>query len=162
MIPSGVRRSAVQTRRLQFGSGAIPGARYEVSSCSGHASGARVFSKQRICTQDYARTSGPSRATGPKMAKAVWPAADLVLIEANPAKVTFLRSDPELQGATVIDTLLGPEEAVVPFHVMKSGSSVFEENSSLERERDKLETATPGRTRHCCGLNQDRCSGLRA
>jgi FkbM family methyltransferase len=68
------------------------------------------------------------------MARAIWPAADLVMIEANPDKVALLRDNPRLKNATVIESLLGPTDgADVEFHLMESGSSVFEEHSGVPR-----------------------------
>ena len=66
-----------------------------------------------------------------KMALSVWPSAKITMIEANPDKASILRQ--AVPSATLIETLLGPDEKSVPFYVMESGSSVLEEHSPLER-----------------------------
>lgn len=78
-----------------------------------------------------------------KMAMAVWPSARIVMIEANPDKAAILRSDPQLKNAEVIESLLGPVDGTeVTFHVMESGSSVFEEHSDVERRPVTLKQRT--------------------
>lgn len=78
-----------------------------------------------------------------KMAMEVWPDANIVMIEANPDKTVLLRSDPAFKNATVVEALLGSEEgAAVTFHVMESGSSVFEEHSPVERRHLVLRQET--------------------
>ena len=76
-----------------------------------------------------------------KMAMTVWPSAEVIMIEANADKAQILRNDPRLAQATVIESLLGPDEKTVPFIVMGSGSSVLEENSSVERHTINLKQA---------------------
>ena len=71
-----------------------------------------------------------------KMALSVWPDAKLTMIEANAEKAPLLRK--AVPHAELIETLLGPDEREVPFHVMESGSSVLEENSPLERHTTVL------------------------
>lgn len=78
-----------------------------------------------------------------KMAMEVWPSAKIVMIEANPDKVAVLRGDPKLQDAKVIESLLGSSDGTeVTFLVMESGSSVFEENSGVERRSVALKQRT--------------------
>ena len=91
------------------------------------------------------------------MAMEVWPSAKIVMIEANPDKVAVLRGDPKLQDAKVIESLLGSSDGTeVTFLVMESGSSVFEENSGVERRSVALKQRRLGQ----CRLHQDRRAGL--
>jgi FkbM family methyltransferase len=77
-----------------------------------------------------------------KMAMSVWPTANLILVEANPAKASLLRRKSELANVKVIEGLLGPDEKTVSFHLMESGSSVFQENSPLERQSIHVQQKT--------------------
>jgi len=78
-----------------------------------------------------------------KMALEVWPPAKIIMVEANPEKAKLLRHDPSLKNVTVIESLLGPEDgAEVTFHVMESGSSVYEEHSPVERKQVVLKQTT--------------------
>jgi FkbM family methyltransferase len=73
----------------------------------------------------------------------IWPAAKFQLIEANPEKAALLRNDPKLRNANVIESLLGATDGPeVTFYVMESGSSVFEEQSDVERQAVSLEQRT--------------------
>jgi FkbM family methyltransferase len=78
-----------------------------------------------------------------KMAIKIWPNAHYALIEANAQKVSALRSDSELRNAVVVESLLGATPAnAVTFYVMDSGSSVFEENSGVDRQGVTLQQRT--------------------
>lgn len=75
------------------------------------------------------------------MAHEIWPDAGLVLIEANQQKHPRLERIAEDKGFRLERALLGPQDGLeVTFHVMESGSSVYEENSPLEREAVTLRT----------------------
>lgn len=68
-------------------------------------------------------------------AKLVWPAAKSILIEANTAKLYKLKGLGEVHCA-----LLGAEEGQpVQFNLMETGSSIFVENSPVDRQ---IETRT--------------------
>ena len=135
-LPKGVRRSWVNV-----GFNLDRGQFQELATKYLHAPDMRL-GLEFLATRGFAPETildiGAFEGNWAKMAMAVWPAAKLVLVEANPAKVTLLQSDRDLRDATVIQTLLGPKEALVPFHIMESGSSVFEENSPLDRKRVSL------------------------
>lgn len=75
-----------------------------------------------------------------KMALSVWPEAAITMIEANPEKAPIIRK--AVPTGRLIETLLGPDDKVVPFHVMESGSSVMEENSPLDRKTIRLKQTT--------------------
>jgi len=75
-----------------------------------------------------------------KMALSVWPDAQVTMIEANPEKTPILRK--ALPNAKLIEVLLGPDDKVVPYFVMESGSSVLEENSPLDRKQIRLKQCT--------------------
>jgi len=78
-----------------------------------------------------------------KMAMEIWPEAEFTLIEANPDKAAMLRRDPVLAATKVVENLLGPSDgAEVTFHVMESGSSVYEEHSDVERQSVTLKQRT--------------------
>ena len=63
-------------------------------------------------------------------AKCVWPNAKAILVEANRAKLAGLQGLGEVHCA-----LLGAEQGrTVEFNLMETGSSVFSENSAVERE----------------------------
>ncbi len=69
-----------------------------------------------------------------RMAKAIWPDAQITMIEANEEKRGCLNSAAGDVDAQLHFALLGPEDGKeVTFHVMESGSSVFEEESAYER-----------------------------
>jgi len=78
-----------------------------------------------------------------KMAMEIWPEAKFLLVEANPAKAALLREDSRLKNAEVVESLLGPIDIPeVTFHVMESGSSVFEEHSGVDRQPITLRQRT--------------------
>jgi FkbM family methyltransferase len=78
-----------------------------------------------------------------KMAMDIWSEAKFVLVEANPAKAALLRDDARLKNAVLVESLLGPIDVPeVTFHVMESGSSVFEEHSGVDRRPIKLRQRT--------------------
>ena len=78
-----------------------------------------------------------------KTAMQIWPQAKFVMIEANPEKAALLRRDPRLKNADVVETLVGPTDgAEVTFHIMESGSSVFEEHSDVQRRPATLKQRT--------------------
>lgn len=69
-----------------------------------------------------------------EMALDVWPSARMIMVEPNADKAPILRKRPRLKDAVLIDSLLGADEGRdVCFHVMEAGSSVFAEQSPLER-----------------------------
>jgi FkbM family methyltransferase len=71
------------------------------------------------------------------MAKAIWPSADLIMIEPNGEKQSILQGVARRTGARVICELLGAAVGKeVEFVLMESGSSVFEERSDVPRERE--------------------------
>ncbi|MEO0690711.1 MAG: FkbM family methyltransferase [Pseudomonadota bacterium] len=78
-----------------------------------------------------------------EMAHGIWPSASITMVEANQDKEPVLSRVAERLGADLHFNLLGPEDDdPVEFFVMESGSSVFEENSPLDRRKTKLSTKT--------------------
>jgi FkbM family methyltransferase len=78
-----------------------------------------------------------------RIARRLWPATRLIMIEANEEKQPVLRIAAHELGATLHCALLGAQAGRhVDFNVMGSGSSVLGERSPLERrvERRTLET----------------------
>lgn len=70
-----------------------------------------------------------------KLARSVWPMADIRMIEPNPSKVGKLTRVGEETGASLLASLLGAKDGEqVMFHLMETGSSVFEERSSVGRQ----------------------------
>lgn len=70
-----------------------------------------------------------------RMARSLWPDATLHICEGNAEKQAALDATAREIDATVHIALMGAESgAEVTFHVMGTGSSVFEENSPLDRE----------------------------
>lgn len=69
-----------------------------------------------------------------RMARTLWPEAELHMVEANAQKEARLKDVAREIDATLHMALLGPEDGEeVTFYVMESGSSVMEENSPLDR-----------------------------
>lgn len=69
---------------------------------------------------------------------AIWPDAQLHMIEPQAARIAKVRETAEKLGATLIPELLGRTEgAEVEFNVMESGSSVLPENSPVPREVER-------------------------
>lgn len=76
-----------------------------------------------------------------RMARELWPDAQMSMIEANPDKEPGLNKVVEACGANLYISVLGPEDGTeVVFYVMESGSSVLPENSSLERRAETFKT----------------------
>lgn len=77
------------------------------------------------------------------MAHEIWPDASIVMIEANQEKEPQLTLVAKRLGADFHLGLLGPRDGEkIEFFVMETGSSVFEENSPLERKKKQLSTTT--------------------
>lgn len=76
-----------------------------------------------------------------RMAHAIWPAAAQIMIEANPDKKPLLETVSSALEAELHVALLGAEEGrEETFYIMESGSSVFEENSPLDRNAQTIPT----------------------
>jgi FkbM family methyltransferase len=76
-----------------------------------------------------------------RMARAVWPRCAVLMLEANSEKLPLLQQVANDVGGTVTHALLGQEDGKeVDFHVMESGSSVFEEHSPVGRSTLKQKT----------------------
>lgn len=76
-----------------------------------------------------------------RLARAVWPDAQIAIFEANESKRQVLRRVATDIGADLHIALLGPEDGQERvFHVMESGSSVYAENSPLPRRREVRQT----------------------
>ncbi len=72
-----------------------------------------------------------------QMARSIWPDAQITMIEGNEEKRTILQPVADEVGGTLEIALLGANDGEeVEFHVMESGSSVFEENSPLGRRSE--------------------------
>lgn len=77
-----------------------------------------------------------------RMAAEIWPDAKIIMIEANGEKQPALSAVAAELKADLHVALLGPKDgADVLFHVMESGSSVFEEKSAYQRRTDRRKTA---------------------
>ncbi|UAK25264.1 FkbM family methyltransferase [Sphingomonas nostoxanthinifaciens] len=77
------------------------------------------------------------------MAHDVWPEARIVMIEANEDKKARLAQVATTVGGELKQALLGASTgSEVTFHVMESGSSVFEEHSPVPRDQRTLQTHT--------------------
>ena len=75
------------------------------------------------------------------MAREIWPDAAITMLEANSEKEEILSKVQKDIGARLEFGVLGPEDGLeVVFHVMESGSSVFPENSPLDRHQVTLKT----------------------
>ena len=69
-----------------------------------------------------------------RLARSVWPRSPVMMFEANEAKLPRLRTLASDDGITLQPALLGATSGQeVTFHVMESGSSVFEEHSPHRR-----------------------------
>jgi len=76
-----------------------------------------------------------------RMARRIWPAAQITMLEGNAHKRPILEPIAENIGATLHFAVLGPEDGrEVVFHVMESGSSVLPENSPRARTQERMET----------------------
>lgn len=76
-----------------------------------------------------------------RTARAIWPEARITICEANEVKRAGLERVASEIGADLHMALLGPDDDTEHvFHVMESGSSVYEENSPLPRARVVLRT----------------------
>jgi FkbM family methyltransferase len=76
-----------------------------------------------------------------RMAKQIWPTAKIIMVEANEQKLEKLSTVQKEVGAEIHSALLGPSDGKeVDFFVMESGSSVFEEQSSIPRQAFKKTT----------------------
>lgn len=76
-----------------------------------------------------------------RMARDLWPDAQISMVEANPSKEPILKKTAEACDATLHMSVLGPQEgAEVVFYIMESGSSVLPENSALERRAETFKT----------------------
>lgn len=85
---------------------------------------------------------GAFEGTFCQMARRIWPDSRIMMFEANADKEPILQSVATQTGADLRIGLLGPEDGKeVDFFVMESGSSVFEENSPLDRRVLKQKTA---------------------
>ena len=84
-----------------------------------------------------------------RMVHAIWPQAQITMLEANLDKKPILEPVAQEIGARLDFAVLGPEDgAEVVFHVMESGSSVLPENSPLDRREEvrltqRLDTLFP-------------------
>ena len=77
-----------------------------------------------------------------RMAAATWPGAKITMVEANDEKRELLTLVAGEIGADLRFALLGAEDGrEVTFHVMESGSSVFEEESDYDRRKVIRHTA---------------------
>lgn len=73
-----------------------------------------------------------------QMAHSIWPDARKTMIEGNHAKEPRLKEVAAHVGADLHLALLGAQDGhEVDFHVMESGSSVYEENSPIARKTEK-------------------------
>ncbi len=90
--------------------------------------------KQRGWSPESVVDVGSFQGDWGRMAHGLWPRARLAMIEPNTRNTDRLRGVAKELGAELHCELLGAAEGVeVPFHVMESGSSVFEERSSVPR-----------------------------
>jgi FkbM family methyltransferase len=72
------------------------------------------------------------------MVKSIWPQANIIMFEANQENESILKSTANRINAQVYFELLGSEDGKqVDFFVMDTGSSVYEENSPLQRTVEK-------------------------
>jgi len=77
------------------------------------------------------------------MANSIWPEAQIVMIEANEQTREQLGQVAERLGAEMHMSLVGASnDQEMTFHVMDVGSSVFAENSPLDRTAKQLRTRT--------------------
>ncbi|MEM9148038.1 MAG: FkbM family methyltransferase [Pseudomonadota bacterium] len=75
-----------------------------------------------------------------RMAAGIWPDAEITMVEGNREKEPALSAVAKELNAGLEIALLGPEDGQsVEFVVMETGSSVFEENSPLDRRRERRE-----------------------
>lgn len=85
---------------------------------------------------------GAFEGTFCRMARRIWPQSQIVMFEANMDKEPILAPVARQADADLKMSLLGPEDGEeVEFFIMGSGSSVFEENSPLDRKIIKQKTA---------------------
>ena len=72
-----------------------------------------------------------------RMAREIWPSANLHMVEANEEKRPILEPIAREIGANLNFSLLGAKDGeTVEFHVMESGSSILEERSSIDRRTE--------------------------
>jgi FkbM family methyltransferase len=92
------------------------------------------FLKSRGFEPSFIVDIGAFQGDWSRTAHAVWPASRILMLEGNPEKISPLQQVAQDVQGSVIHALLGQEDGIeVEFHVMESGSSVFEENSPVER-----------------------------
>ena len=78
-----------------------------------------------------------------RMARLIWPHSQITIIEANRQKKEILqRAAKEIDADLIIEVLGAEDGAEVEFNVMELGSSVFEENSPLQRTKEKRQVRT--------------------
>ena len=78
-----------------------------------------------------------------RMAHTIWPQSRITIVEANRQKKEILQKVANEIDADLIIEVLGAEDgAEVEFNLMESGSSVFEENSPLQRTKEKRHVRT--------------------
>lgn len=93
--------------------------------------------KQRGWSPESVVDVGSFQGDWSRMARGLWPAARLAMIEPNTQLTDRLRSVAKELDAEFHCALLGAAEGgEVDFHVMDSGSSVLEERSSVPRHRE--------------------------
>lgn len=71
-------------------------------------------------------------------AKRVWPASRIIMIEANREKIAKLT----ILGEAKCELLGSENGKVVEFSVMETGSSIFDENSSVQRVKERRQLST--------------------
>jgi FkbM family methyltransferase len=75
-----------------------------------------------------------------RMARRVWPNSQIVMFEPNSKKTAVVSAVSKELAATLFHDLLGASDGIqVTFNVMESGSSIMNENSPLERTKEKRE-----------------------
>ncbi len=80
---------------------------------------------------------GAFEADWSRLARLIWPAAGLYMIEPNGAKEALLRKAVSELDATLIRELLGAEDGrEVQFNLMESGSSIMAERSAVPRTQE--------------------------
>ncbi|WP_227271805.1 FkbM family methyltransferase [Roseobacter weihaiensis] len=128
----GVKLAPEEFRRVAFETAFAPEMNLALRKLA-----ARGFAPRRIADV------GSFHGDWSRMVKAIWPAAELEMIEANTDKRETLEPVAQELGAQVHFALLGPQDGQeVVFHVMESGSSVLEENSPLDRRTETRATRT--------------------
>lgn len=105
------------------------------------------FGLQKLASRGFAPATiadiGSYHGDWSRMVKSIWPQARLEMVEANNSKRDILLPIAKELGAYLHFALLGPQDGQeVVFHVMESGSSVFEENSPLDRRSETRTTQT--------------------